>query len=163
VARAKRRTADELLADARARINRVDPRRAWAVACAGDALIVDIRSDDERRREGVVPGSLHLPRTVLEWRVDPASRWSNPHVGGSDRRLVLLCAHGWSSSLAAASLVDLGFTRAGDVEGGFEAWLAAGLPTTRVAERPPGVLPGMAPPDGVAACPESGGTVELTD
>jgi rhodanese-related sulfurtransferase len=163
VAGAQRRTADELLADARARIDRADPRRAWAAACAGDALIVDIRSDDERRRDGVVPGSLHLPRTVLEWRVDPTSRWSNPHVGGTNRRLVLLCAHGWSSSLAAASLVDLGFTRAGDVEGGFEAWRAAGLPTTRASERAHGVLPGMAPPDGVAACPEPGGAVGLTD
>ena len=72
----------------------------------------------------IVPGSLHLPRTVLEWRVDPESGWSNRHAVETERRLILLCAHGWSSSLAAATLVDLGYRAAGDVEGGFEAWLA---------------------------------------
>ena len=128
-------------------IRRLDPETAWAAAAAGEALIVDIRSDDERRRDGVVQGSLHVPRTVLEWRADPESGWSNRHVAGSGRRLILLCAHGWSSSLAAATLVELGHRDAGDVEGGFEAWLVAGLPTASAPERPPDVLPGMAPPD----------------
>jgi rhodanese-related sulfurtransferase len=147
VAEKRRRSADELLAGARRRIARVDPTSAWAAARAGEALIVDIRSDDERRDDGVVPGSLHVPRTVLEWRVDRASSWSNPHVAGTDRRLILLCAHGWSSSLAAATLLDLGHPHAGDVEGGFAAWRAAGLPTAPVSGRPAGSLPGMGPPD----------------
>jgi rhodanese-related sulfurtransferase len=147
VAEGRRRSADELLAEARRRIARVDPATAWATVRTSDALIVDIRSDDERRSDGVVPGSLHLPRTVLEWRVDQASGWANPHVGGADRRLILLCAHGWSSSLAAAALLDLGYSLAGDVEGGFEAWRAAGLPIAPAPERPAGVLPGMGPPD----------------
>ena len=142
-----RKTAAELLVDARSLIARVDPGTAWAAAGAEEALIVDIRSDDERRRDGIVPGSLHIPRTVLEWRVDPESGWSNPHVVATERRLILLCAHGWSSSLAAATLVDLGYPDAGDVEAGFEAWLAAGLPTTSAPERAAGALPGMAPPD----------------
>jgi rhodanese-related sulfurtransferase len=142
-----RKTAADLLAEARSVIRRDDPETAWEAASAGEALIVDIRSDDERRRDGVVPGSLHVPRTVLEWRVDAESRWSNDHVTGSGRRLVLLCAHGWSSSLAAATLVDLGHEDAGDVDGGFEAWVAAGLPRAPAKERPIGDLPGMAPPD----------------
>lgn len=147
VAGTPRKTAAELLVDARSVIRRVDPETAWAASGAGEALIVDIRSDDERRRDGIVPGSLHLPRTVLEWRVDPESGWSNHHAVETERRLILLCAHGWSSSLAAAALVQLGHRDAGDVEGGFEAWLAAGLPTASAPERPTGVLPGMAPPD----------------
>lgn len=147
VARTGGKTAADLLADARSVIQRVDPETAWAASEAGEALIVDIRSDDERRRDGIVPGSLHVPRTVLEWRVDPASSWSNGHVTDTGRRLVLLCAHGWSSSLAAAALVELGYEDAGDVDGGFEGWLAAGLPRAPAMERPPGVLPGMTSPD----------------
>ena len=95
-------------------------------------------------------GSLRVPRTGLEWRADPSSPWRNPRVGGRERELILLCAHGYSSSLAAASLLELGFARAGDVVGGFEAWRAAGLP---VAPAPPPAdgLPGSGPPDpGVA-------------
>jgi rhodanese-related sulfurtransferase len=106
------------------------------------ALIVDTRVE---RSTGVVPGSLHVPLSVLAWRVDPDSDWRNPNVGGLDTRLILICDHGESSSLAAASLLELGFTRVGDVVGGFEAWLAARLPVT---EAPPagGGLPGMDSP-----------------
>ena len=141
------RSIDELLAAARRRIERLEPEAAWAAASSGDALIVDIRSEDDRRDTGIVPGSLHIPRTVLEWRVDPGSRWHNPHVGGHERRLVLLCSHGWSSSLAAATLVDLGFTRAGDVAGGFASWRDAALPVVPAPPRPDGSLPGMGGPE----------------
>ena len=141
------RGADELLAAARARITRFEPPAAWEAASTGAVLVVDIRADDDRRRDGVVPGSLHIPRTVLEWRVDPDCRWSNPHVGGRDRRLVLVCSHGLSSSLAAAVLLDLGFEGAGDVVGGFEAWRSHGLPVRRAPIRSAGVLPGMTGPD----------------
>ena len=136
-----------LLAAARARIERHEPDAAWAEASTRDALIVDIRSDDDRRATGIVPGSLHVPRTVLEWRVDPSSAWHNPRVGGRDRRLLLLCAHGYSSSLAAATLVDLGFDRAGDVIGGFEAWSRRGLPIVPAPPRHDGELPGMGWPE----------------
>ena len=120
-----RKTVADLLANARSVIQRMDPEAAWDACGSGAALIVDIRSIDERRRDGIVPGSLHLPRTVLEWRVDPESGWSNRHVGDTERRLILLCAHGWSSSLAAATLVDLGITEATDLVGGYRAWAAA--------------------------------------
>jgi rhodanese-related sulfurtransferase len=138
---------DELLAVARRRIDRVDPPTAWAESLSGEALIVDIRADDDRRRDGIVPGSLHVPRTVLEWRADPESPWASPHVGDHSRRLLVLCSHGFSSSLAAATLVELGFARAGDVIGGFEAWRAAGLLVAPAPTRAEGHLPGMAPPD----------------
>jgi rhodanese-related sulfurtransferase len=139
-----------LLRAARERIARVEPDDAWARASRREALIVDLRSSDERRRHGIVPGSIHVPRSVLEWRADPASGWHNPHLDGG-RRLILLCAEGFSSSLAAASLVELGHAGAGDVVGGFHAWRAAGLP---VAEAPEddGTTPGMGAPD-VGAIP----------
>ncbi len=139
------RTLDELLGEARARIERLTPVEALAATSDG-ALIVDIRSDDARRG-GVIPGSLHIPRTVLEWRIAPDSLWRNPYVGGLDQRLLVLCDHGCSSSLAAATLVDLGLA-AGEVIGGFEAWREAGLPVAPPTEPPShGALPGMEPPE----------------
>ncbi len=99
-------------------------------------------------RDGVVPGSIHLPRTVLEWRVDPSSPWRNPHVGGRDRSLIVMCDHGYSSVLAAATLPELGFERAADVRGGLEARRQAGLPVRDDDSAPlaPGELQGMRPP-----------------
>jgi rhodanese-related sulfurtransferase len=108
-------------------------------------LIVDIRATDARARDGVVPGSVHVPRTVLEWRADPDSGVANPYLAG--RTLVLLCDHGQSSSLAAATLVELGHTDVADVVGGFEAWVAEGLPTTIATSVPDTELPGSGPPD----------------
>jgi rhodanese-related sulfurtransferase len=123
------RGVDALLEAARQRIERVAPEVAWVEASSGEALIVDLRSSDERRRHGIVPGSVHVPRSVLEWRADPTSEWRNRHLEGRGR-LLLLCGEGFSSSLAAASVADLGHVRVGDVVGGFEAWRAAGLPVT---------------------------------
>src|SRR5580765_7767162 len=91
---------DRMLAEARSRIPRYTPAEA---AAADDILIVDLRSTDERREHGVIPGSVHVPRSVLEWRADPTSENHNPELAG--KRLVLVCAQGYSSSLAAASLV----------------------------------------------------------
>jgi rhodanese-related sulfurtransferase len=143
-----RRTLDQLLDEARVRVGRYEPRAALAAA-AGGALIIDIRSVVDRRRDGVVPGSLHIPRTVLEWRLDPDSTWRNPHLGDLDQELVLICDHGCSSLLAAATLADLGFTRVRDIVGGFAAWREADLPTVQASTVPlgPGELPGMRPPD----------------
>lgn len=139
------RTLDELYAAACAAIARLEPVEAHAAASDG-ALIVDLRSHDARALAGVVPGALHIPRTVLEWRVAPDSEFRNPFVGGLESRLVLLCDHGCSSALAAATLVELGFRHAGDVIGGFVAWQAAGLPVGAAPPRRNG-LPGMGPPD----------------
>jgi rhodanese-related sulfurtransferase len=111
-----------MLAEARSRIARYTPAEA---AAADDVLLVDLRSLDERERTGVIPGSVHVPRSVIEWRADPSSSSHDPRLEG--RRLVLVCAQGYSSSLAAATLVELGVD-AGDLDGGFEAWVAARLP-----------------------------------
>jgi rhodanese-related sulfurtransferase len=145
--RATRRTLEELLEKARASIDRLEPSEAFE-ATRRSALLIDIRSVVDRERDGIVPGSLHIPRTVLEWRLDLDSPLRNPHVGDLERQIVLLCNHGCSSIFAAATLVELGFAHAGDVIGGYAAWLAAGLPTTAAPpERRPGGLPGMGPPD----------------
>jgi len=144
---ATRRTADQLLAEARERIGRFSPEEADAAARDG-ALIVDIRSELQRDRLGVIRGSLHIPRTVLEWRVEQDGRWRNPHVGGLERQLIVVCDDGYASSLAAATLADLGFADPRDVIGGFSAWRAAGLPIAPApAPRAPDVLAGMGPPE----------------
>jgi rhodanese-related sulfurtransferase len=139
------RALADLLGDARARITRLTPAQAFEAASDG-ALLVDVRSERDRERSGVAPGSIHIPLTVLQWRVAPDSTWRNPHVR-ADMRLVVICEHGCSSSLAAASLVDLGLD-ASDVVGGFEAWKAEGLPTVPPVPGPDDDgLPGMGGPD----------------
>ena len=105
-----------MLAEARSRIRRYTPEEARTDS---ELLLVDTRSADERDRGGVVPGSRHVPLSVLPWRADQTSEWRDEELAG--RRLCLVCAHGESSSLAAALLVDLGVD-AGDLIGGYEAW-----------------------------------------
>jgi rhodanese-related sulfurtransferase len=132
---------EQLLAVARTRITRNTP----AEAAAADALLVDLRSHDERYRNGVIPGSNHVPRSVLEWRCDSASGYANPAVAESDQPLILVCVEGYSSSLAAVSLIDIGVREVGDLDGGFAAWLADGLPVMQAPPIEPG-LPGMGQP-----------------
>ncbi len=123
----EQRTIDALLREARARLQRLEPKAAFA-AMEDGALVIDTRCDELRRETGIIAGSVHVPLSVLYWRVDPTSGFGDPRFSDLERQVVLVCAHGYSSSLAAATLQDLGFTRATDVIGGFEAWLAAGLP-----------------------------------
>lgn len=139
---------DRLVEDAANRITRFSPEEAFSAA-AIDGVIIDIRSQDARKLHGVVPGSLYIPRTVLEWRVAVDSPWRNPYIGGLGERLILICDHGYSSVLAAGNLVELGFHGAGDVIGGFEAWSHRGLPIAPWRPRPsePGALPGTGPPE----------------
>ena len=124
-------TIDEILARARAGLDRVEPADA-ATEIERGALLIDIRSDHQRERDGVVPDAIYFPRNVLEWRCDPASDAHDPRVGGTDRRVIVMCDAGYASSLAAASLHDLGFEQATDLDGGFQAWRAAGLPVDRL-------------------------------
>ena len=137
-----RTTVDELLARARSRLRRLAPDQAAAAQARG-ALLVDIRGEEDRGREGVIPGALHVPLSVLFWRADPDSPNRNDHIGSLDRELVVFCNDGYSSSLAAATLQELGFERATDLDGGFRAWRAAGLPAAEAGPSPPG-LPGSA-------------------
>jgi len=118
---------DELLERARARLQRVTPEQAHA-AVAGGAVIVDTRPLEQRRGQGVVPGAVVIGRNVLEWRADPTSGFIDPMLAGRSGRVIVMCAEGYSSSLAAAALQDVGLATATDMVGGFLAWEAAGLP-----------------------------------
>lgn len=129
----RRRTIDDVLADARARLHRLDPTDAWGALASG-ALLVDIRPAAQRAAEGEVPQAVVIERNVLEWRLDPASDHRIPAATGYDVRVIVLCSEGYTSSLAAAALADLGLHRATDVVGGFHAWADAGLPVTRGAD-----------------------------
>jgi rhodanese-related sulfurtransferase len=121
-------TVDELLARARAMLpHRPSPAEAWHAQASG-ALLIDIRGDDQRRADGLIPGAIVLPRNCLEWRCDPASPWRHPAITRPDLHIILVCDQGYQSSLAAATLQQLGLIHATDLAGGFTAWAAAGLP-----------------------------------
>jgi rhodanese-related sulfurtransferase len=125
-----RRGIDEMLAGAQARLKRVTPAQA-AAALRDGKVLVDTRAGDNRLRDGSIPGSVHIPLSVLEWRVDPTSGHQSPDLVGHEDDLILICHEGYSSSLAAVRLHELGFTNTTDVIGGFVAWAAAGLPVDR--------------------------------
>jgi rhodanese-related sulfurtransferase len=143
-----RKTIDDLLREARNRLERLEPEEALAAQRDG-ALLIDTRSHDERARHGVIPGSLHIPLSVLEWRLDPDAdpEYRSGHTGGLDEWLVLVCAHGCSTSLAASTLQELGFARATDLVGGFTAWTERGLPVSPAPDVDESAVPGMSPPD----------------
>jgi rhodanese-related sulfurtransferase len=131
----ERRTINDLLADARARLQRLDPAEAHAAMEHG-ALLIDTRCANLRRRDGSIPGSVNVPLSVLFWRFDPSSGHDDRELSRAlDRLVILMCDHGYSSSLAAATLRELGFDNATDVNGGFQAWAAAGLPVARGTRR----------------------------
>ena len=128
---------DALLEQARAGVRRLTPHQAVDAVRAG-ALLVDTRTERQRREQGELPGAIVIDRSVLEWRLDPASTWRIPEATGYDMVVVLVCRQGYSSSLAVASLRALGLHRATDVIGGVEAWREAGLP---MSDRPADVRP----------------------
>ena len=118
------RSIAELLDEARRRIApRLDPADL-AAAVARHALVIDTRPAEQRTRDGDLPGALVVDRNVLEWRLDPASPHRLPEVHDHDQEVVIVCNEGYSSSLAAATLRDLGLHRATDLVGGFQAWAA---------------------------------------
>ena len=122
-----RKTIDDLVAAARARLERLTAAEALEATRNG-AVIVDIRPQEQRRRTGVVPGALYFPRNHLEWRIDPTSEWAHPALSDPETLIVLMCNEGYATSLAAVTLHDMGFTRATDMIDGFDGWRAAGLP-----------------------------------
>ena len=119
---------DDLLAAARARLRRLDPQETF-VAVERGAVLVDIRPAAQRAEHGEIPGAIVIERNVLEWRLDPRSDARLSFATRYDLEVIITCQEGYTSSLAAASLQDLGLTRATDLDGGFAAWQAAGLPT----------------------------------
>ncbi|MFQ1000883.1 rhodanese-like domain-containing protein [Modestobacter sp. SSW1-42] len=118
---------DDVLAASRAGVHRLTPHELVAAVARG-ALVVDTRTESHRRVQGEFPGALVIDRTVLEWRLDPTGPHRVPEATGPDLAVVVVCRHGYSSSLAAASLRAVGLVRATDLVGGVEAWTAAGLP-----------------------------------
>ena len=131
------RMIDEILASARARLGRLTPRQAFRELTHG-ATLVDIRPAAQRAAEGGIPGAIVVERNVLEWRFDPASEARLASVTGYGDRVIVICSEGYTSSLAAAALHDLGLIYSTDVAGGFRAWAAAGLPVAAPATTPPG-------------------------
>jgi rhodanese-related sulfurtransferase len=118
---------DELLAEARNGLRRLRPEAALAAMTDG-AVLVDIRPLEQRIVEGEVPGAIIIGRNVLEWRLDPRSEARIPALARPDTRAIVMCSEGYASSFAASSLRQIGLSEATDLDGGFQAWRAAGLP-----------------------------------
>jgi rhodanese-related sulfurtransferase len=116
-------TIDDVLAQARSGLDRVEPEQL-ADEAANGAIVIDIRPVEQRERDGELPGAVVVDRNVLEWRLDPTSPHRLPLAIDHDLRVVLVCNEGYGSSLAAKSLQDLGLGRATDLVGGFQAWRA---------------------------------------
>lgn len=126
------KSVEELLAQARARLDRVTPDAAADAAGRG-ALLVDIRPLDKRVAQGgEIPGAVIVGRNEMEWRLDPSSEWRDPAITGYHQDLIILCAEGYQSSLAAVVMQDMGFPTATDLIGGYRGWVEAGLPTQPV-------------------------------
>jgi rhodanese-related sulfurtransferase len=119
-------TVQDLLSEARRDLERLTPAEVSAAVRDG-ATLVDIRSDVQRSRDGLVPGAHFVPRNVLEWRLDPASEHRDPAAARRGALVILMCDEGFQSSLAAASVSRFGL-RVTDMIGGFQAWRSAGLP-----------------------------------
>jgi rhodanese-related sulfurtransferase/predicted metal-dependent enzyme (double-stranded beta helix superfamily) len=119
---------DDLLAEARSGLQRLRPEAAFAALTDG-ATLIDIRPLEQRIVEGEVPGAIIIGRNVLEWRLDPRSEARIPALARADMGIIVMCSQGYASTLAAASLRRIGLHEATDLEGGFQAWRAAGLPT----------------------------------
>ncbi len=138
------RGIDEILASARARLRRLTPRQAFG-ELSGGGVLIDIRPAAQRADEGEIPGSTVVERNHLEWRLDPSCDARLPWVTGYDHRVIVFCQEGYTSSLAAAALQDLGLRRATDVIGGFRAWTAEGLPSAAGGAGTVTLAPGAAP------------------
>ena len=122
-------TVDEMLAEARQNFHRLEPPEA-AEAVRHGSVLVDVRTSDQLQQDGMAPGAVPVPLNVLEWRADPLSSSRDSRLGAADVPLIVLCAEGYCSSLAAARLISLG-RDATDVKGGFVAWRDSGLPIVR--------------------------------
>lgn len=134
-------TVDDMLRQARDGLIRLPPQRAWRSVVAGSGVLVDVRTSDNRRRDGRLPDAIEIPLNVLEWRLDPNSPARHPSGPDLDALVIVICEQGYSSSLAAARLQQLGFTHATDVTGGFEAWQTASMPIIRQTTRTTSGIP----------------------
>jgi rhodanese-related sulfurtransferase/mannose-6-phosphate isomerase-like protein (cupin superfamily) len=133
--RADALTIEQVLAAARTRLRRLSPDEAYQATVGPGAVLVDIRPEAQRAVEGIIPGALIVERNVLEWRFDPASSARLPIATSHELQVVVFCSEGYTSSLAAAALQDLGLYRATDIIGGFKEWKRVGLPVSPPARR----------------------------
>jgi rhodanese-related sulfurtransferase/mannose-6-phosphate isomerase-like protein (cupin superfamily) len=131
---------EQMLTAARRRLRRLSPLEAYEASTKAEAILVDIRPEAQRAREGCIPGALIVERNVLEWRFDPTSDSRLPVVVDHHLQVIVFCSEGYTSSLAAAALQDLGLWRATDMEGGFCAWRTEGLPNQQLEIACPTVL-----------------------
>jgi len=135
--RSTRFNVHDLVFAARAGINRIEPHDLAArLAEPNPPLVVDTRRSSDRMRFGVIENSIHVPRTVVEWHLDPANGYRHPAVRSFDQPVVIVCTGGYSSSLSAANLARIGFSDVADLIGGMTAWRAAGLPVTSPSHCP---------------------------
>jgi rhodanese-related sulfurtransferase len=125
---------EQMLSAARVRLRRLSPDEAYEAVAKTEAILVDIRPEGQRAIEGSIPGALIVERNVLEWRFDPASSSRLPVATDHDIQVIVFCSEGYTSSLAAAALKDLGLWRVTDIIGGFHAWRATGLPIVPLSE-----------------------------
>ncbi len=122
---------EQMLSTARTRLRRLSPDGVYEAVTMTEAVLVDIRPESQRAIEGSITGALVVERNVLEWRFDPASSTRLPVATDHNLHVIVFCSEGYTSSLAAAALQDLGLSRATDMVGGFQAWRAMGLPIVR--------------------------------
>lgn len=130
-----RTNVNDLLAAARRRLQRVKPHEAEEARQDG-ATLIDIRAESQIARDGIIPGALIIGRNVLEWRLDPSGGAALPTAPALDTQVIVVCDAGYASSLAAVTLQELGFDRATDLDGGFQAWREAGLPVAAPPSQP---------------------------
>jgi rhodanese-related sulfurtransferase len=124
-----RLTIEAMVANSRCRLARVEARELSTMVGRSDVVVLDTRTPTDRDRFGCIEGSIHAPRTLIEFMVDPDWGYQHEAINGFEQILVVVCNGGYSSSLAAETLQRLGFINATDLIGGMDAWLAAGLPT----------------------------------
>ena len=129
------KTARQLVDEALAQVQTIDVAELRARLAAARTHLVDIREAEEIAAEGCIPGALHVPRGLLEFRVDPTSPWVDAGLTSSGQEWVLYCGVGWRSALAAKALQDMGLTGVSHLGGGFQAWLAAGGAVQRLPEK----------------------------
>ena len=122
------KTAAELVAAAKGRVENLSVEQVAAEVDGGDAVVIDLREPEELANSGKIPGAINVPRGMLEFRADPSSPYHQDPLDPS-RRVILHCASGGRSALAAATLQDMGYENVAHLDGGFTAWKDAGRPT----------------------------------
>jgi rhodanese-related sulfurtransferase len=124
-----KKTASDLVAQAKSRIENLSVEQVAEELARGQALVIDVREAEERVVDGAIPGTVHAPRGMLEFYADPSNQFHRPEF--DPQRRILHCSAGGRSALAAATLVDMGYTDVAHLESGFEGWRQAGKPIER--------------------------------